>query len=232
MQPFCVAPRLGGMQQSTRQIHEVRRQPAPAARCQPLALFEGVLWTGSWETDRIYGIDTNTWSVVHDVAAPGKPYGIAALNGALHVVVSDGGEEDDRYLYRFVPREGFIADSKTPCPQMTGSHVASDGTRLYLGQAHERRIVTLDDAYQITEAFPLTTRTGGFAFGPQDACYFIAADADFDNLTFGTIALKAGTTSFEAIAPFDAGFRSLAFDGSVWYTSNREDREIVAFTLS
>lgn len=219
------------MQQTSRTIHEVRRQPAPAGRCQPLAVFDGLLWTGSWDTDRIYGIDTSTWSVSQDVAAPGKPYGIAALNGALHVVVSDGGEEDDRFLYRFVPREGFVADSKTPCPQMTGSHIASDGTRLYLGQAHERRIVTLDADYKITDTFPLSTRTGGFAFGPGNECYFIAADADFDNLTFGTLALKAGNSSFTAIAPFDAGFRSLAYDGSVWYTSNREGGEIVTFTV-
>lgn len=219
------------MQQTTKQIHEVQRRPAPAARCQPLALFEGLLWTGSWETDRIYAVDPKTWSVVHDVPAPGKPYGIAPLGDALHVVVSDNGEEDDRYLYRFTPRDGFIAGSKTACPQMTGSHIASDGKQLYLGQAHERRIVTLDAAYAITEEFALTTRTGGFGFGPAGELYFLAADAEFDNLTFGTLALKAGGSTFEAIAPFDAGCRSLAFDGSVWYTSNREAGEIVAFTV-
>lgn len=219
------------MHQTTRQIHEVQRRPAPAGRCQPLALFGGLLWTGSWETDRIYSIDPNTWSVVQEVAAPGKPYGIAALSDALHVVVSDGGEEDDRYLYRFVPHEGFIAGSKTPCPQMTGSHLTSDGKRLYLGQAHERRIVTLDSAYGITDAFALSTRTGGFGFGPGGELYFIAADEDFDNLTFGTLQLKAGDSAFQAIASIDAGFRALAFDGFVWYTSDREDGEIVTFTV-
>ncbi|HEY9180103.1 MAG TPA: hypothetical protein VIO32_05250 [Candidatus Baltobacteraceae bacterium] len=219
------------MQQTTRQIHEVQRRPAPAGRCQPLALFDGLLWTGSWETDRIYGIDPNTWSVVQEVPAPGKPYGIAALSDALHVVVSDGGEEDDRYLYRFVPLEGFIAESKTPCPQMTGSHLTSDGKRLYLGQAHERRIVALDAAYGIADAFALSTRTGGFGFGPGGELYFIAADEDFDNLTFGTLQLKAGDSAFQAIAPIDAGFRALAFDGSVWYTSDRENGEIVTFRV-
>jgi hypothetical protein len=219
------------MQQTSKQIHEVQRRPAPAGRCQPLALFEGLLWTGSWDTDRIYGIDPNTWSVVHDVPAPGKPYGIAPLGDALHVVVSDGGEEDDRYLYRFVPRDGFIAQSKTACPQMTGSHLASDVTRLYLGQAHERRIVTLDDAYAIAQAFPLSTRSGGFGFGPAGKLYFIAADAEFDNLTFGTLGLNAARTTFDAIAPVDPGFRSLAFDGSAWYTSDREKGEIVTFTV-
>jgi hypothetical protein len=219
------------MRQTTKQIHEIRRRPAPAGRCQPLALFDGLLWTGSWETDRIYGIDPNTWSVARDVPAPGKPYGIAPLNDALHVVVSDGGEEDDRYLYRFVPGAGFSAESKTACPQMTGSHLTSDGTRLYLVQAHERRIVTLDAAYGVTGTFSLSTRTGGIGFGPGGKLYCIAADEDFDNLTFGTLELKAGGSAFEAIAPIDAGFRSLAFDGSAWYTSDREDGEILTFTV-
>lgn len=219
------------MQQKTGQIHEVQRMPAPAGRCQPLALFGGLLWTGSWETDRIYGIDPDTSSIVHDVPAPGKPFGIAALSNALHVVVSDGGEEDDRYLYRFTPLDGFIEESKTPCPQMTGSHLASDGKRLYLGQAHERRIVALDAAYGITDTFPLSTRSGGFGFGPAGELYFIAADEDFDNLTLGTLELKADGSAFKAIAPIDAGFRSLLFDGSAWYTSDRERGEIVKFAL-
>jgi hypothetical protein len=219
------------MQQTTRRIHEVQRRPAPAARCQPLSLFDGLLWTGSWETDRIYGIDPNAWKVVQEVPAPGKPFGIAPLDDALHVVVSDGGDADDRYLYRFVPRDGFIAESKTPCPQMTGSHLASDGKRLYLGQAHERRIVTLDAAYGIVDAFALSTRSGGFGFGPGNQLYFIAADEDFENLTFGRLELKEGKATFEAIAAADAGFRSLASDGSVWYTSNREEGEIITFTV-
>lgn len=219
------------MQQTTKRIQEVQRRKAPAARCQPLALFDGLLWTGSWETERIYGIDPNTWSVARDVPAPGKPFGIAPLDDALHIVVSDGGDADDRYLYRFVPSDGFITESKTPCPQMTGSHLASDGKRLYLGQAHERRIVTLDAAYGIVDAFALSTRAAGFAFGPGNELYFISADEDFENLTFGTLELKAGTTQFKAIATADAGFRSLAFDGSVWYTSDREAGEVVTFTV-
>lgn len=219
------------MQQTTAHVHELQRRAAPAGRCQPLALYDGLLWTGSWETNRIYAIDPKTWNVVEDVPAPGTPYGIAPLDGALHVVVSDGGEEDDRYLYRFVPLQGFVAQSKTPCPQMTGSHLASDGQRLYLGQAHERRIVTLDAAYGIAEAFPLSTRTGGFAFGPNGKLYFIAADADFDNLTFGTLALDPNGSTFEAIAPIDAGFRALAYDGETWITANRDEGEIVTFTV-
>jgi len=217
--------------QQTARIEELQRRPAPAGRCQPLALFDGLLWTGSWESNRIYGIDPATWAVVADVAAPGTPYGIAPLGEALHVVVSDGGEADDRYLYRFLPRQGFVDDSKTPCPQMTGSHLASDGKRLYLGQMHERRILALDDAYAVGETYPLSTRSGGFGFGPGGKLYFIAADDDFDHLTLGTFALDRDAPEFTALAAIDAGFRSLAFDGSAWYTANREAGEIVTFTV-
>ena len=75
--------------------------------------------------------------VVEEVAAPGKPYGLTVVGNELRVVVSIG-EDDDRYLYRFVPGQGFDAESKTACPDFTGSHLASDGTTLYLGPCRHR----------------------------------------------------------------------------------------------
>ena len=216
------------MQHTTGHIHELARRPSPAPRIQPLALHEGLLWTGSWETNHVYGIDPKSWTVKEDVAAPGQPFGIAPLDGALHVVVSLGGDEDDRYLFRFVPGRGFDASSQTPCPDMTGSHVASDGRQLFLGQMHNRRILTLDARYQITSEIPLPTSCGGFGFGPGGALFMISADDEFENLELATLDLDGKMT---ALAPLENGFRSLAYDGSVWYTSDREAGYILSFTL-
>jgi len=66
-----------------------------------------------------------------EVAAPGKPYGLAAVGDELRVVVSIG-EDDDRYFCRFVPGQGFDSESKTACPDFTGSQLASDGPPVYL----------------------------------------------------------------------------------------------------
>ena len=219
------------MQQTTRQIKELQRRPAPAGRPQPLALYENLLWTGSWDTDRIYGIDPENWAVVEDVAAPGKPYGLAALDGVLFVVVSDDSEADDRYLYRFTRDRGFDASSKTPCPDFTGSHLTSDGSKLYLTQAHNGRILTLDKGAHVLAEFPLPTRSAGFGFGLDGKLYMISADEEFEDLKFGTLDLQAKPPAFAPIASFAFGARSLAYDGSIWYTSDREVGEIVSFTV-
>lgn len=183
---------------------------------------------GSWETNHIYGVDPQSWTVKEDVAAPGQPYGIASLGGALHVVVSLGGDDDDRYLFRFNPGRGFDASSQTPCPDLTGSHLASDGRQLFLGQMHNQRIVTLDAQSQITSEIPLPTHCGGFGFGPDGALYMIGADDEFEKLEIGTLD-RSGT--FSVIAPIEFGARSLAYDGSAWYTSDREAGFVVSFTL-
>jgi YVTN family beta-propeller protein len=210
-------------------LMELERHPAPATRPQPLALFGKTLWVGSWDTDHLYAIDPQTWSVTDEVAAPGKPYGLAAIGDELRVVVAIG-EEDDRYLYRFVPGRGFDRDSKTPCPDFTGSHLASDGTTLYLGQMGNRRIVALDEDASILREIALPTRCGGMGFGP-DAFYIISADEEFENLQLATLDLQLSNPDVAPVAaiPFDA--RSLAFTGKNWWTSHREAGEIVSFTV-
>lgn len=216
------------MQHATRHIREVTRRPSPAPRIQPLALHQGLLWLGSWETHHVYGIDPQNWTVKEDAPAPGQPYGIASLGDALHVVVSLGGDDDDRYFFRFVPGRGFDMGSRTPCPDLTGSHLASDGRQLYLGQMHNRRIVTLDAQTHITSEIPLPTACGGFGFGPDGTLYMISADDEFEKLELATLNVDGKMT---AVAPIDFGARSLAYDGAVWYTSDREAGYIVSFTL-
>lgn len=216
------------MQNATHRIHELTRRQSPAGRPQPLALYEGLLWMGSWETNHIYGIDPQTWDVKADVAAPGQPFGIAPLGGVLHVVVSLGGNDDDRYLFRFVPGRGFDSNSQTPCPDLTGSHLASDGKQLFLGQMHNKRIVTLDAQTQITREIPLPTRCGGFGFAPDGTLYMISADEEFEKLELATLSLDG---EMAVLAPIDFGARSLAHDGKSWYTCDREAGYIVSFSV-
>ena len=183
---------------------------------------------GSWDTDHLYAIDPQTWSVVDEVPAPGKPYGLAALNGELRVVVAIG-EHDDRYLYRFVPGQGFDPKSKMACPDLTGSHLVSDGTTLYLAQMGNRRVVALDEQGTIQREIALPARTAGLGFA-NGTFYLISGDDELENLHLATFDFQANTPDTVQLAsiPFDA--RCLAFDGSAWWTSHREASEIVSFT--
>jgi hypothetical protein len=212
-------------------IEELQRLPAPGARPQPLALFNGTLWVGSWETNSLYAIDPKSWQTTHTVRAPGRPYGIAPIDGSLRIVVSDGGEADDRYFYRFTPGQGFDESSKTPCPDFTGSHLASKDGKLYLGQMHFRRLLVLESDGAIVREIPLPTRTGGFAFGPNGDFYLIAADEEFERLELATLDL-AKPSEVNALAPISFGARGLTSDGNAWFTSDREESQIVSFTLN
>jgi outer membrane protein assembly factor BamB len=208
-------------------VRELERQPSPAPRPQPLAFYGKTLWMGSWDTNHLYAIDPHTWRVLEEVAAPGKPYGLAALGAELRVVVSIG-EEDDRYLYRFVPGQGFDPESKTACPDFTGSHLASDGTTLYLGQMGKQRILAFDASGSLLREIALPTRCGGMGLR-AGTFYIISADDEFENLQLATLDVAVSHPALAPVAaiPFDA--RSLAFDGDAWWTSHREASQIVSF---
>jgi hypothetical protein len=210
-------------------VKELRRNPSPAGRPQPLAFYGKTLWMGSWDTDKLYAIDTQSWKVTDEVAAPGKPYGLTAFGDELRVVVSIGAD-DDRYLYRFVPGKGFDANSKMACPDFTGSHLASDGTTIYLGQMGLKRILALDEDGAIQREIALPTRCGGFGFG-AGAFYMISTDEEWENVKFAKLDIAAAAPQAVPIAaiPFE-GARALAYDGAAWWTSDREVNEIVVFT--
>lgn len=208
---------------------ELQRHPAPATRPQPLAYLNGLLWAGSWDTDRIYAIDPKTWNVQKEIEAPGKPYGLTAYGKELRAVISHG-EEDDRYLYRLDPNQGFDLGSKRECPDLTGSFLAADGSTIYLGQMTFRRILVLDADVAVQREIPLPTRCAGFGFGPGGRFYMISGDTELEHLQFGTLDIAQSQPQFEAIRALPDEARSLAYDGSRWWTSLRDANEIASFT--
>ncbi len=210
-------------------VKEQVRRPSPASRPQPLTFDGTSLWMGSWDTDHIYQIDPKNGAVLQEIAAPGKPYGLAVLDKELRVVVSIG-DDDDRYFYRFIPGTGFDLASKTACPDLTGSHLACDGNLLYLGQMHYRRVLIMGPDGTIQRQVPLPSRIGGMGFR-SGTLYVISADEEFESLHFATLDAQSEKAEITEIAtiPFDA--RSLAFDGQVWWTSHREASQIVSFTV-
>ena len=157
---------------------ELDRRPSPAARPHPLTFQGGLLWMASWETNGIYGIDPQSWEVRHEFESPGQPFGISGYGEGLLVVISHG-DDDDRYLYKLSPERGFDLNSKTPCPDLTGSHLAAQGATVYLGQMHYRRILVLKPDMTIERTIALPTRCGGLGFGPGGGFYIISADEEF-----------------------------------------------------
>ncbi len=209
---------------------QLKRFPSPATRPHPLAYRDGLLWMGSWDTDRIYVIDPQSWSVRTEFPAPGRPYGIAVYGDELRAVIAHG-EEEDRYLYRLLPDSGFDIASKTPCPDLTGSYIATQGSTIYLGQMGFRRILVMNDGGTIEREIALPTRCAGFGFGPGGRFYMTSADEEFENLAFGTFDITSAQPRFESMRSLPEEARSLAYDGTAWWTSLRDANEIASFTV-
>jgi sugar lactone lactonase YvrE len=207
-------------------IKTLSRRPAPAPRPFSAAFLDNSLFVGSWETDTVYAIDPASWKTIEEYPAPGKPYGLVAFEGELRIVVAHG-EEDDRYLYRFVPGTGFITESKTPCPDLTGSYLAADTTVLYLGQMTNRRILVLDRDLKVLREIPLPARCAGLATGPGGTLFMISGDEELEHLQFGSLNVNEAT--FQAIAPLPDEARSLVHDGAQWWTCLRDLDELASF---
>jgi hypothetical protein len=211
------------------EITETLRLPSPAPKPLGLAFDGTTLWMASRETHRLYAIDAATWTARDEAKAPGGPFGMAVVGDELRVVVGQGENENDRYIYRFVPGHGFKND-RIQCPDFTGAHLAFDGDVLFLSQVHYLRILALDAQGTVTHEIPLDRRPVGMTI-VEGRFYLITGDEEFENLQLTMVDARGETPRTTALAsiPFDA--RGLTFDGSRFWTSHRDNNEIVAFNV-
>jgi len=210
-------------------IDEVRRFPAPGP--EPLGLaFDGTrLWISSREAHRLYAVDPATWTVGEEAEATGAPFGIAVVGDELRVVIGFGDDDDDRYIYRFVPGRGFDSDG-IACPDLSGVHVAFDGDSLFLSQAHNRRILSLDDHGAVIRDIRLDRVPVGMTI-IDGIFYLITGNKAFKDLQFSKLDATGGTPRLTSIASIPFTARGLTFDGSRFWTGHRDDDEIVAFAM-
>lgn len=209
-------------------ITEHLRLPSPAPK--PLGVgFDGnVLWMASRETHRLYAIDPASWTVRDEAQAPGGPFGMAVVGDELRVVIGHGENDHDRYIYRFVPGHGF-KNERIACPDLTGAHLAFDGEVMFLSQASYRKILALDAQGNPTREISLERIPLGMTI--VDArFYLITSDEEFEKLELTVVDARRDSPSSETLAaiPFDA--RGLTFDGSRFWTSHRDDNQIVSFS--
>jgi hypothetical protein len=200
--------------------------PSPAPKPLGLAFDGGTLWMGSRETNRIYAIDAAKWTASDEAIAPGGPFGMTMLGDELRMVIGHG-DADDRYIHRFIPGHGFKTETLA-CPEFTGAHLAYDGDTLFLTQATHKRILALDGQGNIVRAIDLPRRPVGMTIH-EASFYLITADDEFENIVFCKVDARGEKPAVAELAsvPFEA--RGLAFDGSRFWTSHRDNNEIVAF---
>jgi sugar lactone lactonase YvrE len=215
-------------QTALQDIVELRRIDAPTLRPQAIA-FDGTnLWLGSIETERLYAIAPNTWTVSDEISVPGKPWGMTVAGDELRVLLGQT-DEDHRTIFRVVPGHGLRNSSAMPCPEDTGSHLSYDGDRLYVSQCYNKRIIALDD----------TGKAGTVVDVPHQICghtivggcfYCVTTDDETSGEYFLTrVDARGSSPSSVDLATIRFNARGLAFDGERFWTNDREIHQTVAF---
>jgi hypothetical protein len=213
----------------TSDISEIQRFPAPGPEPLGLAFDGATLWIASREAHRLYAVDPATWTVGEEVQAPGAPFGIAVGRGEIRVVIGFGEDDDDRYIYRFVRGHGFKSD-RIECPDLSGAHVAFDGDTLYLSQAHNMKILALDDRGAVIREVRLERVPVGMII-VDDFFYLVTGGKNFKNLQLTKVDARGETPRVTQLASIPFTARGLAADGSRFWTADRDRNEIVAFAI-
>jgi hypothetical protein len=215
------------MNQTLTPIDEQLRIPAPCPAPLGLAFDGTTLWIGSYEAQRLYGLDASRGSVVEETATPGKPYGITITGDELRVVCGDE-PDDHRSIRRYIVGHGF-KNGAIPCPEDTGSFLAYDGESLFLSQRYNKRILELDGAGAVRRSISVPREITGMVVA--DGYFFLATTESREVDDHRLLRLDIRKEPYEivelAAIPFRA--RGLGYDGQRLWTNDRFKNTIVAF---
>jgi hypothetical protein len=209
-------------------IEELQRIPSPCPAPQALACDGTDLWVGSGETQRLYGVRSKTGAVFEEATAPGDPIGMTVMGDSLRIVCSEG-EDDSRFIRRYVFGHGFKSSEAVPCPFDTGSFLAYDGDNIFLSQRFERRILEIETTGHVKRMFYVPREITGMVI--VNGCFFLMTTESRTSDDYRLLRVDARKE--EPVVTELAGVpfwgRSLAWDGSKFWTNCRKENTIVAF---
>lgn len=212
-------------------IVELRRLPSPAPTPQALAWHRGTLWISSRDARRLCGVNPQTWTVVEETATPGIPWAAAPVGDALYFTSGED-PDDDRYLRRFHPGDGFDESFLVPLPELTGSYLSFDGQSLYLSQWYKHRLLQIDpESGQVQRTIQIGAEICGHVFVGGRLYVLRGTEQDGEKWRLARLDLREAAPVVEDLARVPFACRSLAFDGENFWTNHRAEHQTVSFTL-
>ena len=212
-------------------VVETSRRRAPFEKPQSVALDGTSLWIGSIATNKVYRMNPQTLEISEQFDAPGKPWGMTRLpSGELRLICGEG-SDDDRFVRRFSPGSGFAGSDGFRCPDGTGSQLSFNGTRLFISQWYNRRLLGVDDKGNIVETIVVPHQICGQTY--VDGAFYLVTVEDETTTDYWItrVAPADGKPHIEDVAHVPFAARALAFDGKQFWTNHREAGEIVSFRL-
>jgi hypothetical protein len=210
-------------------VAECERLVSPAPTPQALAWHQGGLWFGSRDLRRIYRMDRENWKVAEEFEAPGIPWAAVSVDDALWFTLGEGAD-DDRYLRRYLPGQGF-EEGRIACPEFTGSYLGFDGEHLYLSQWYKHRILQLDAEGGIVREIAVGAEISGHTFANGLIYVLRGTEQDGGDWRLARLDPKDATPDIDELARVPFQCRSLAFDGERLWTNHREADRIVCFEV-
>jgi len=209
-------------------IIEKRRLSSPTITPQALAWDGEQLWMSSRDLGTLCKIDSEKWRVVEEVDPPGVVWaGVFTTDGWRFTIGK--GLNDDRYVYRYAPNDGFT--KLFACPDFTGSYLSFGGEHYYLSQWYKGQIHQMDDTGKIGRTIEIDAEICGHTF--VDGTIYVLRGAEKPNEEWRIARLDPREETPEikdlAIVPFAC--RSLTFDGEHFWANHRAANETVAFDL-
>ena len=211
-------------------ITEQRRFTAPAVTPQALAWHSGFLWMGSRDLRRIYKIDIKDWTVVEEMDPPGIPWAAVSTGDAIRFTIGEGAE-DDRYIRRYVPGNGFSETDRVACPELTGSYLSYDGENIYLSQWYKHRILKLDASGNILREIDIGAEISGHAFVNGFIYVLRGTEQNGESWSIARLDPRQETPQIEDVAVVPFACRSLTFDGEHFWSNFRAANATVTFSL-
>lgn len=210
-------------------ITEIERLPSPATTPQALAWHGTELWFGSRDLRRIYRMDRKNWKVIEEVEAPGIPWAAVSAGDSLWFTLGEG-DEDDRYLWRYVGGRGFSETERIACPELTGSYLSFDGETLYLSQWYKHRILKLDAKGNVTREIGIGAEISGHVFVDGRIYVLRGTEQNGGDWRLARFDPREAIPRVEELARVPFQCRSLSFDGEHLWTNHRDADRIVCFT--
>jgi len=132
-------------------------------------------------------------------------------------------------IRRYVMGHGFKSNEGIACPDDTGSFLAYDGSALFLSQRFLNQILELSDDGSVARTIAIGHQiTGIIVIGGR---FYVTVTDGNDSANHRLARVDANGERYEEIARFDFLPRSLGYDGTKLWTTDRENSEIVAFAI-
>ena len=144
------------------------------------------------------------------------------------------GLNDDRFVYRYVPTEGFI--KLFACPDFTGSYLSHDGEHLYFSQWYTGDIHQVDHSGKILRTINVGAEICGHTF--VDGLIYVIRGKENKNVPgkseeWRLARLDPGekTPAVQDLASIPFASRSLTFDGKTFWSNHRAANQTISFSL-